>query len=177
MKNFKRTRDGKVGGGVNVAAAAANVTLTIRSARHQILTPDAARNVTLPALASSKGLPFIIKNADAAGFNLTVKNPAGTTLAVLKPGQAGLFACNATVWAAVIIGVSATPGAALTAALTALTHTAPGTPDYALQDLVQNTGFGFATKDEGNTALSVLVRVAARVAEIEARLLAANLIS
>jgi len=106
MKNFSRTRDGQVGGGVNVAAATANVTLTTRSARHQILTPTAARDVTLPALANSKGLPFVIVTAEASAFNLTVKNPAGTTLAVLRPGQSGLFACNATVWAAVLLGRS-----------------------------------------------------------------------
>ena len=46
---------------------------------------------------------------------------------------------------------------ALTAGLTALTHTALGTPDYALQNLTL-TGYGFVSADEGNTALSVLVR-------------------
>ena len=66
---------------------------------------------------------------------------------------------------------------ALTAALTVLTQTAPSSPDYALQDLVQNTGFGFATKDEGNTALTVLVRTAARVAELETKLVALGLIA
>jgi hypothetical protein len=40
--------------------------------------------------------------------------------------------------------------------LTAITHTAPGTPDYAIQDLTNSGGFGFATKDEGNTVLSVI---------------------
>lgn len=60
--------------------------------------------------------------------------------------------------------------AALTAQLTAITHTAPGTPDYALQDLVQNTGFGFATKDEGNSALAVIANLQARLAQVEARL-------
>jgi len=56
---------------------------------------------------------------------------------------------------------------ALTAQLTTITHTAPGTPDYALQDLVQNTGFGFATADEGNSALKVIANLQARLAEIE----------
>lgn len=56
---------------------------------------------------------------------------------------------------------------ALTAQLTAITHTAPGTPDYALQDLVQNTGFGFATADEGNSVLKVIANLQARLAEIE----------
>jgi hypothetical protein len=60
--------------------------------------------------------------------------------------------------------------AALTAQLTSITHTAPGSPDYALQDLVQNTGFGFATADEGNTLLSVVLNLQVRCAQVEARL-------
>ncbi len=42
------------------------------------------------------------------------------------------------------------------AGLTTITHTAPGTPDYAFQDLINVAGYGFATKDEGNTLLSVV---------------------
>ena len=61
------------------------------------------------------------------------------------------------------------PGTALTTQLTTITHTAPGTPDYALQNLA-NPGFGFATADEGNTLLSVVANLQARVAQIEARL-------
>ena len=63
--------------------------------------------------------------------------------------------------------------AALTAALTSITHTAPGTPDYALQDLVDSSVgacFGFATKDEGNTLLSVVANLQTRVNELEAAL-------
>ena len=66
---------------------------------------------------------------------------------------------------------------ALTAQLTSVTHTAPGTPDYALQDLVQNTGFGFVTKDEGNTVLSVVANLQARVAELETKLVALGLVT
>jgi hypothetical protein len=40
--------------------------------------------------------------------------------------------------------------------LTTLTHTAPGTPDYAIQDLINVAGYGFATKDEGNTVLKLI---------------------
>ena len=61
-------------------------------------------------------------------------------------------------------------GAALTAQLTTITHTAPGTPDYAIQDLVQPAGFGFVTKDEGNSVLAVIANLQARVAQVEARL-------
>ena len=61
-------------------------------------------------------------------------------------------------------------GAALTAQLTSLTHTAPGTPDYALQDLTDTGGFGFKTKDEGNSVLAVILNLQTRVAQLEARL-------
>lgn len=59
---------------------------------------------------------------------------------------------------------------ALTAQLTSITHTAPGTPDYAIQDLVNSSAYGFVTKDEGNTVLSVILNLQVRVAQIEARL-------
>ncbi len=69
---------------------------------------------------------------------------------------------------------------ALTAALTAITHTAPGTPDYALQDLIDSSAgacFGFATKDEGNTLLSAVVRNQVRLGEIETKLQALGLLT
>lgn len=69
---------------------------------------------------------------------------------------------------------------ALTTQLTAITHTAPGTPDYALQDLVDSSGgaaFGFATKDEGNTLLSVVKNLQTRVGELETKLQALGLLT
>lgn len=62
----------------------------------------------------------------------------------------------------------AAPAAALTAQLTSITHTAPGTPDYAVQDLINTNAYGFVTKDEGNTVLSVILNLQARLAEVEA---------
>jgi hypothetical protein len=62
---------------------------------------------------------------------------------------------------------------ALTAQLTSITHTAPGTPDYAVQDLTNSGGFGFVTKDEGNTVLSVILNLQTRVQELENKLSAA----
>ena len=59
---------------------------------------------------------------------------------------------------------------ALTTQLTSITHTAPGTPDYAVQDLTNASAYGFVTKDEGNTVLSVILNLQTRVAELEARL-------
>jgi hypothetical protein len=60
--------------------------------------------------------------------------------------------------------------AANTAALTTITSTAPVTPDYAIQDLTQTTPFGFATKDEGNTVLSVIANLQTRVSQLESKL-------
>lgn len=68
-------------------------------------------------------------------------------------------------------------GAALTTQLTSITSTAPGTPDYAIQDLTDTGGFGFATKDEGNTVLSVIANLQTRVAQLESRLQALGLIA
>jgi hypothetical protein len=67
--------------------------------------------------------------------------------------------------------------AEMTDELTSITHTAPSSPDYALQDLVQNTGFGFATADEGNTVLSVILNLQTRVNELEAKLVSLGLLA
>ena len=68
-------------------------------------------------------------------------------------------------------------GAALTAQSTTITSTAPGTPDYAIQDLTQTTPFGFATKDEGNTVLAVIANLQTRLAQVESRLETVGLIA
>jgi hypothetical protein len=60
--------------------------------------------------------------------------------------------------------------AANTVALTTITSTAPGTPDFAIQDLIDTTPFGFATKDEGNSVLAVVANLQTRVAELETKL-------
>ena len=73
--------------------------------------------------------------------------------------------------------VNVTAQTELTDELTSITYTAPGTPDYAIQDLVQNTGYGFVTKDEGNTVLSVILNLQTRVNELETKLVALGLLA
>lgn len=68
-------------------------------------------------------------------------------------------------------------GAALTTQLTTLTHTAPTTPDYAIQNLTATTPFGFVTADEGNSVLKVVANLQVRLAEVESRLKAAGLLA
>lgn len=73
------------------------------------------------------------------------------------------------------------PGAALTAQLTEITHVAPGTPDYAVQDFVDvegdgSKGFSFKTKDEANTVLSVIKNLQVRMGQVEDRLEKAGIV-
>jgi hypothetical protein len=67
-------------------------------------------------------------------------------------------------------------GAALTTQLTTITSTAPTTPDYAIQNLTSTTPFGFVTRDEGNSVLSVVANLQTRVSELESRLQAYGLL-
>lgn len=69
------------------------------------------------------------------------------------------------------------PTVELTAQDTSITHTSPGTPDFAIQDLTSTTPFGFVTKDEGNTVLQVILNLQVRLAEVEARLEEMGLVS
>jgi len=69
---------------------------------------------------------------------------------------------------------------ALSVALTPITHTAPGTPDYAIQDLVDSgvgSTWGFATQDEGNTVLKVILNLQTRINELETKLQAVGIIA
>ena len=69
-------------------------------------------------------------------------------------------------------------GAALTTQLTTITIAdAAGTPDYALQALTTSSPYGLATAAEAITLQYVVQNLQVRVAELEARLVALNLIA
>ena len=85
--------------------------------------------------------------------------PEGTNIGIATTDKVGFYGVTPVV-----------QGAALTAQLTTITHTAPGTPDYAIQDLTNSSAYGFVTKDEGNSVLSVIANLQARLAQVEARL-------
>lgn len=68
-------------------------------------------------------------------------------------------------------------GAALTAQSTTLTASAPSSADYAIQDLTTSTPYGFVTADEAQTVLAVIINLQTRLAEVEARLEALDLIA
>lgn len=60
--------------------------------------------------------------------------------------------------------------AEMTNQLQTITHSAPGTPDYAIADPTQATPFGFTTADEVLTLLSVIANLQTRVQELETKL-------
>jgi len=69
-------------------------------------------------------------------------------------------------------GTPRTRAAAMTAQLTTITHTAPTTPDYAIQDFVDvagdgSKGYAFASRDEANTLLAVIANLQTRIQQLE----------
>ncbi len=70
--------------------------------------------------------------------------------------------------------------AEITDELTTITHTAPGTPDYAIQDFVDvslGAGWAFASHDEANTLLSVVKNNQQRIKDLEDRLSSIGLLT
>jgi len=57
--------------------------------------------------------------------------------------------------------------AALTAQLTTITHTEPGTPDYAFGTVTTSNGAGFSSTDEANSLLKVVANLQVRLKEVE----------
>ena len=78
-------------------------------------------------------------------------------------------------------GTSATgKGAALTAASVApasMTHTAPAADDFAFGNTINASAWGFSTQNEANSVLKLLKNAITRIAELEARLVAAGIIA
>ena len=101
----------------------------------------------------------------------------GDTLVHVGAPSAGdvLVANAAGRWQPSVLGdVPGSFGAAqvLTAALTALTVVAPGTPDYTIADVTNVAPYGFAGAEEARTVLAVVANLQARLAEVETKLIA-----
>lgn len=90
--------------GYQLRATAAAVTLTALSPPVVTFTPTASHDVTLPDLtaAGQDGLFYCIENKAAAlsGFDLTIKNSAGTAIATVRPQCNSMFIGKAsnTTW-------------------------------------------------------------------------------
>jgi hypothetical protein len=66
---------------------------------------------------------------------------------------------------------------ALTTQLTTITHTAPGTPDYAIADVTNVSPYGLTTADEFRTFLGVVANLQTRMSEAETKLQALGLLT
>ena len=133
------------------------------------LTLGTGADLIFSGTTGQSEITFTDNLADA----LSVKITGGADMLVFDSTDSNekLTILSATTQKLAFYGAAAVvQGAALTTQLTSITHTAPSSPDYALQNLVQNTGFGFATADEGNSLLSVVLNLQVRMAELEARL-------
>jgi hypothetical protein len=94
------------------------------------------------------------------GGNVVLGTTTGTKIGTATTQKLGFFGVTPVV-----------QQTELTDELTTITHTAPGTADFAIQNL-SLTGYGFVTEDEGNTVLSVIANLQARVNELETKLVA-----
>jgi hypothetical protein len=146
-------------------------TITTSTARKRLLMADATGGLT------SGRVPFVTTNGrllDDATFlfavgtlTLSATNIATDTTTGMKVGtgttqKLGFFNSAPIV-----------QPTALTAQLTTITFTSPGTPDYAIADLTNVAPYGFVSQDEGRTVLSVISNLQVRVQEIENRFSAA----
>lgn len=77
------------------------------------------------------------------------------------------------------VGITQTAkAAALTAQLTTITPAdAAGTPDYAIAAVVNSNAYGFTTAAEAITLLYVIQNLQVRLAEVEAALEAAGIVT
>ena len=158
-------------------AAAGDVLTTLGiSAFAQTLLDDAAATNVLTTLGVSAFVQTILNDAAATNVRDTLELGAANNVTFANVevdgdlnhdgSNVGFFGTAPT-----------TKQTALTTALTAITHTAPSSPDYAIQALVQNTGFGFVTADEGETVLNVIQNLVTRVGELETKLQAYGLLA
>lgn len=115
---------------------------------------------------SSERVSFGVDLGLGEGVDINTGTTTGTKIGTTTSQKIGFY--NAT---------PVVQPAALTAQLTSITHTEPGTPDYAIQGLTSSTPFGFVTADEGNSVLKVILNLQTRLAEVEARLEALGLVA
>jgi hypothetical protein len=136
------------------------------------------RTVNAPTRPGQMLLLFM--DVDGGDGTVTVKDSAAATTFTHVFNDAGDFVLYVAIevgttlkWA--VVQYSGL-GAALTAQLTSITIAdAAGTPDYALQAVINTNAYGFASAAEAITFLYVVQNLQVRVAELEAIVEAAGL--
>lgn len=153
---------------VKSAAAAGGVAVSVvSSGANENLTLDAKGSGTVTINATATG-------GIALGQTVTLADAKNIVLGTTTGAQIGTGATQKIGFFGVTPVVQQTE---LTDELTTITFTAPTLADYALQDLVDTGGFGFKTKDEGNSVLAVIANLQTRTKELEDKLKALGLIA
>lgn len=87
----------------NVETLAANKTLVVSDVPIQVLDPGgAARDVTFPTEAQSKGLVFIVHNAADAAEVITCKGSGGAAFCTPTQNESALCYCDGTTWRGIV---------------------------------------------------------------------------
>jgi hypothetical protein len=90
----------------------ANFVITAAHPTLMVITPTGAQNIRLPLEASSTGLMFIIVNAAAGAFALTVQTSTGAALGfgngLISQNQMGIFVCDGLQWRGMVAAATQT---------------------------------------------------------------------
>jgi len=141
-----------------------------------VTSDDATKKISLPAGTigdvinlhiGATGCELIAVTAADKANNVTIGATNQLALAANTRYRCEYVSANNWLVTGAIVTSRGAPKLSLTAALTAVTHSAPGTPDYAIADPTQTTPYGFTTSDEMLTVLSVIANLQARVLELE----------
>lgn len=119
---------------------------------------------TLATLTSGGNFSVAGDITIADAKNIALNTTTGTKIGTGTTQKLGFFGVTPVV-----------QQAALTAGLTAITCSAPATPDYDLT--ATEAGWGLRTEDEMNTLVSVIINLQTKVEELETRLETFGLIS
>lgn len=143
-----------------------------------VTTGAEARTVLGPSRAGQ--ILILSLDTDGGDATVTVKDSAGSTTFSHVFNDAG----DTIVYVSVKVGTTykwvvmtySGLGAALTTQLTTITIAdAAGTPDYAIQAVINSSAYGFASAQEAISFLYVVQNLQTRMAELEAIVEAAGL--
>ncbi len=143
---------------------------------------DGASNHPFAILDRNANLTIGTNSSPATGTNtLSVQN--GTAPAIIS-NCAQIYAADISAGNSAIhcqceggAVIKLFQGAVLSSQLTTITHTEPGTPDYAIAALTNSSPYGFASQDEGHSVLKVIANLQTRLDELEDRLQAHGLLA
>lgn len=124
-------------------------------------------------------LGFLAGYYETGSHKLYIANSNTTTPLIYGEFDNALLEFNATKMGFYDASAIVKP-AALTTALTQITHTGPATPDYAVATPVDSgvsNAWGFSTQDEFETIMSVVQNLQERVDELETKLQALGLLA